>query len=227
MKKKVFYAELAYPIGLVLLAFSAALMNQADFGLSMVIAPAYLIHLKVSQFLPFFSFGMAEYTVQAVLLLVMIVVIRKFRVSFLFSFLTAVLYGFVLDGWIFVVSLFPAESFAARLLLYVAGVVLCSFSISFLFHTYIPAEVYEVFVQEVAAKFQLSLPVCKTVYDCSSAVLSVCLSFLFFGFGHFEGVKWGTVLCALGNGALIGFFSRFLEKRFVFSDALPWHRFLR
>ena len=69
MKKKIFYTEYAYVIGIVLLALSTALTVLADFGVSMVIAPAYLLHLKVSEYLPFFSFGMAEYTLQAVLLL--------------------------------------------------------------------------------------------------------------------------------------------------------------
>ena len=87
MKKKIFYTELSYIIGLCSLALSAALMEKADFGVSMVVAPAYLLHLKISQFLPFFSFGMAEYTLQAVLLLLMVLVLRKFKVSYLFAFL--------------------------------------------------------------------------------------------------------------------------------------------
>ena len=112
MKRKVFYTEAAYIVGLVLLALSAALMERADFGVSMVVAPAYLLHLKVSQFLPFFSFGMAEYTLQAMLLLVMVVVLRKFKVSYLFSFVTAVLYGFILDFMMLCVSYIPNEALA-------------------------------------------------------------------------------------------------------------------
>ena len=62
MKKTVFYTEAAYLLGIVLLAFGTSLMELADFGMSMIVAPAYLLHLKLSQILPFFSFGMAEYT---------------------------------------------------------------------------------------------------------------------------------------------------------------------
>ena len=43
-KKRVFYTELAYFLGLITLAFGTALMEKTDFGLSVVIAPAYLIH---------------------------------------------------------------------------------------------------------------------------------------------------------------------------------------
>ncbi|MBQ9166537.1 MAG: hypothetical protein IJX71_06415, partial [Oscillospiraceae bacterium] len=97
-EKRVFYTELAYVMGLLALAFGTALMERADFGVSMVVAPAYLVHLKLSETLPFFTFGMAEYTFQALLLVVMVVVLRRFRVSYLFSFVTAVLYGLTLDG---------------------------------------------------------------------------------------------------------------------------------
>lgn len=66
MKRRTFYTELAYILGLIVLAFSAALMEASDLGVSMIVAPAYLLHLKLSQAFAFFTFGMAEYTLQAV-----------------------------------------------------------------------------------------------------------------------------------------------------------------
>ena len=48
MKKKVFYTELSYILGLVIMAFAAAFTEKADFGMSMVVAPAYILHLKLS-----------------------------------------------------------------------------------------------------------------------------------------------------------------------------------
>ena len=38
--KKTFYSELAYFIGIAVLALGTAMMEQADFGMSMVVAPA-------------------------------------------------------------------------------------------------------------------------------------------------------------------------------------------
>lgn len=63
--KRTFYTEAAYAAGLFALALGTALMERADFGMSMVVAPAYLLHLKVSQTLGWFSFGMAEFCFQA------------------------------------------------------------------------------------------------------------------------------------------------------------------
>ena len=52
--KRIFYCELAYFLGIVVLAFGTALMEKADFGMSMVVAPAYLIHLKISEYVRLF-----------------------------------------------------------------------------------------------------------------------------------------------------------------------------
>lgn len=56
--KRTFYTEAAYIIGLITLALGTAFMERANFGMSMVVAPVYLIYLKVSDYLNWFSFGM-------------------------------------------------------------------------------------------------------------------------------------------------------------------------
>ena len=48
MKKRVFYTELAYLLGILLCAVGVALMALADFGVSVIVAPAYLIFRHVS-----------------------------------------------------------------------------------------------------------------------------------------------------------------------------------
>lgn len=218
MKKRTFYSEASYIIGLVILAFATAITEAADFGVSMVVAPAYLLHLKISESLPFFSFGMAEYTFQAFLIILITVILKKFRFSFLFSFITAVLYGFLLDGSMIIIDYIPTESLPVRIIFFIVGVILCSFSISLLFRTYISPEAYELFVKEVSAKFGIDISKFKTAYDCSSFVVSVIMSFIFFGFWKFEGIKTGTLICAFFNGPLIGLFSKLLEKHFCFKD---------
>ena len=224
-QQEVFSTELAYGLGIVALALGTALMERADFGVSMVVAPAYLLHLKLSQTYPFFTFGMAEYTLQAALLIAMCLVLRRFRVSFLFSFVTAVIYGFTLDGCIALVALLPGGGIPARLAFYVLGMLVCAVGVSLLFHTYIAPEVYELFVKELAAKTGADIHRVKTIYDCCSCAAGVALSFVFFGLWHFEGVKLGTVFCALVNGMLIGQCSKYFESRFKFQDKLSLRKY--
>ena len=227
MNQKTFYTEIAYLLGLLILALGTAFMERADFGVSMVVAPAYLIHLKVSEVLPFFSFGMAEYTLQAVVILAMILILRRIKLSYFFSFVTAVLYGLTLDGAMALIALLPEGSFGVKLGWFLIGMLLCSIGVSLLFHTYISPEAYELFVKEISAKLQRDIHKCKPAYDCASCLIAILLSFLFFGFGHFEGVKLGTIFCALVNGSLIGRCTAWFEKRWDFQDGLPFRKYFQ
>lgn len=218
--KRVFYSELAYVFGIVTLALGTAFMERADFGMSMIVAPAYLLHLRISQLFPAFSFGMAEYTLQAALIVLLSAALRRFKPEYLFSFVTAVIYGVTLDAMIALVAMIPAGGIVARLAFYVAGMVICALGVSMLFHTYIPPEAYELFVKEVSARTGKDIHAVKTAYDCVSCFVGVMLSFAFFGLWHFEGVKLGTIFCALVNGSLIGVCSRAIESAFEFKDAL-------
>lgn len=227
MKKKVFYTEASYLLGLVIMAFAAACTEKADFGMSMVVAPAYIIHLKVSEYLPWFTFGVAEYCFQGVLILLTVAVLRKFKLSYLFSFVTAVLYGILLDTAMYLLSALPENTILLRILWYLLGTVFCAFAVSLFFHTYLAPEAYELVVKELAGKFRYDINKVKTAFDCFSVILGIILSFSFFGFGVFEGVKLGTVLCALVNGFLISRFTKLLEGKFEFKNGLPLQKFFQ
>lgn len=220
MKKKTFYTEASYAIGIFCLSIATALTEAADFGVSMVVAPAYLIYLKVAEALPFFTFGMAEYAFQAVLIILTAIILKKFKISYLFSFVTVLIYGFILDGAMEIIAFFPTDNIIVRILFFVFGTTLCSASVSLLFHTYISPEAYELFVKEVASKFKIEISKFKLGYDCTSCITAIIMSFIFFGLWHFEGIKLGTVICALVNGPLIGFFGKQFEKKFEFKDGL-------
>lgn len=225
MKKKIFYTEWAYVFGLIIMAFAAAFTEKADFGMSMVVAPAYILHLKVSELLPWFTFGVAEYVFQGLLVLVTVIVMRKFKKSYLFSFVTAVIYGTLLDMAMGIIAPLPDDAFLFRVLWYVTGTVFCSLAVSLFFHTYISPEAYELIVKELSAKTGYNINKVKTAYDCFSTVLGIVMSFAFFGFGVFEGVKLGTVICAFVNGFLIGRFTVLLEKKFEFRNRFDLEKF--
>lgn len=224
MKKK-FYCEASYFMGLVLLAFGASLMTRADFGLSMIIAPAYLMNLKLDEYFSFMTFGMAEYLFQALLLILLVIFVRGFKFTYLLSFLTAVLYGMMLDGCLYLLTFLGEINIAVRIIFYFIGLFTTSLGVAFMFHTYISAEVYELFVKEFTERFGWKLGVIKTIYDIMSFVLAVIMSFAFFGFGHFEGIGVGTLFCALVNGRLISTFGSLLEKRFDFVDRFPLRKY--
>lgn len=224
-KKRIFYSEAAYILGLIFLAMATALIEAADFGVSMVVAPAYLLHLKLSEFLPFFTFGVSEFTLQVVIIALIAIILKKLKFSYLFSFVTIAIYSVLLDLSMAALEFLPTEHIAARISIFTIGVIVCSASVSMLFHTYISPEAYELFVKEVSANFGLNINKFKTCYDCTSCAIGIIMSFAFFGFGHFEGIKFGTVICALLNGFLISRFSKIYEKIFEFKDKFNFRKY--
>lgn len=203
--------------GLVLLALGTALTVYGDFGISMVVAPAYVLHMKLQQYLPFFSFGMAEYLLQALILGIMLLVLPKRKWTWLLSFVTTVLYGLVLDGGGLLTALLP-QSLGIRIALYLLGVAMCTAGLAFLFRTYFPPAAYELLVKEIARRRHWQTYWVKTAYDCTSCVVAAVLSFVLLG--RLEGIGVGTVVCALIYGVLIKQWGKLLDRIWIFRDGL-------
>ena len=227
MKKRGFYTELAYIFGIISLALGVTLMERADFGMSMIVAPAYVLHRYISLLpgMEWFTFGVAEYSFQLLLVIVLMLIMRRFRPSYLFSFVTAVIYGYILDLIMWLIPAVEAGNIALRIALFVAGELFCTLGVSLVFHTYIPPEAYELFVSELSKKLGAPTAKVKWVYDICSCIFAVALSFIFFGFGVFVGVNWGTALCALVNGVIIGWMCKTEDKLFEFKDGLKLRKF--
>ena len=218
MKKTVFYTEIAYFVGLALLAFGTALTAYGNLGISMVVAPAYILHLFLSQFFPFFSFGIAEYFVQALILILIALIMRKAKLTYLLSFGAIVFYGICLDASMKLTALFDVEIYL-QIPLYCIGATLCCGSIALLFHSYLPPEAYELFSKEISAKYQKPIHRIVNFFNMGCLLLSIVLSLVFFG--KLQGLGSGTVTCAFFYGFVIRFFQKVYEKLFCFKDRFP------
>lgn len=216
MKKRVFYTELCYLLGVAIVATGTALTAWGDLGISMVVAPAFVLHLKMSQVFDWFTFGVAQYILQASLLILMVCLLRKIKLTYLLSFVTAVFNGLVLDGVSTLLALLPEKLLWQRIVAYICGDLAVCAGIALVFHTYFSPEAYEMFVMEISKKLKIKLHTFKTIYDCTSLVIAAALSFLLLG--SLQGVGIATVVCAFLNGTLISLFSRLFEKIWIFED---------
>lgn len=219
MKKIKMSRESAYVLGLLIMPFAVAFTVKADLGMSMIAAPTYIISQRVS----FLSYGMTEYIVQGVLLAIMCIVIKKFRVAYLMSFATAVIYGGILDFACFVTKEIPTESMAVRVILFILGMLLTSFSVALFFNTYLAPCAYDYFVAKIGTEKNLNMRKWKLAFDFSMLIVSVILSLVLFH--KFVAINFGTLIMALLNGNLISFFSNQMQKRVDFFDRLPFAKY--
>lgn len=208
--------EIAYLAALVLMAVGVGLTACAGLGLSMIVAPAYILSEAVG-----IGFGTMEYIVQAALLLLLSLLLRRFRITYLFSFVTAFLYGLLLDGALLLFAHLPAEGLVLRILWFILGALVTAVAVALFFRVYPSPEAYDLFVRDVAAAFRIPGGRFKIAYDLSSAAVSLVLSFAIFGFGSFHGIGVGTVVLAFLNGPLISGAGHLLDRYTVFYPLLP------
>ena len=86
------------------------MLTAADFGISMIVAPAYLLSLKLN----FLTFGQAEYVIQAGLFIILCIVLKRFKFIYLFSFATCLIYGAVITVMTVKCFVFGCNLFAAE-----------------------------------------------------------------------------------------------------------------
>lgn len=222
MKKLRVPGEIAYLLANVLLALAVSVLTAADLGISMIVAPAYLLSEKVA----FLTFGQSEYVLQAVVFVLLCVLLKRFKLVYFFSFVTCLLYGWVLDGWRSVVPLLNPNitlpgsmGWPLRIGMFVFGMMLTAFSVALFFKTYLYPQVYDFFVSSISAHFSIRLSKFKTAFDVTLLLISIGMSLLLFG--KFVGIGVGTVIMALFNGFVIGWWCRVFDKYCDFAPLFP------
>ncbi len=212
-------SEPAYLFAVIMLAFAVAMSAASGFGVSMVVAPAYILHLKFD----FLSFGVWEYIVQGLLFAVICAILRKFKIAYLVSFLNCIIYGLFIDIFRMIIPFLdpsnPVREIVPRVLLFAGGMLFCSFSIALFFRIYLPPQVYDFFPKALSIKFGYSMTKCKLIYDACSLITAVALTMVFFL--AFKGIGIGTVVLTLVNGPLIGLLGKLLDRFFIFKPLFP------
>lgn len=224
MKKIRVSCELTYLAANVILSLAVAMMTAADFGISMIAAPAYMLHLFSQGWSAFsLTFGQAEYVVQGLLFVLFCVLMRRFNPLYLVSFGTGLLYGGILDLW----RLIPcfatgaALSVPVRIVFFAIGELITALAIALIFKTYIYAQIYDFFVKGVVEKYRLPQTKFKVAYDVAFLLIALIMSWTMFGtlLGH--GIGIGTLIITAVNGVLIGGAGKLLDRFFVFEPTFP------
>ena len=220
MKKLQKMNEAAWLLGVLLCALGVALATKANFGLSMIAAPPYIIHIFMENFFPWYSQGTSEYIWQGVLLLVMCIIVRRFRVKYLLTFACAVIFGLAVDGFLWLLGGSAAyATLAARIAAFCISEVITAVAIACYFRTDLPLPVYELVVSEIAKCYSLNMNKVKQVNDILMLALSVVLALILNR--SFAGIGIGTIIITLVNASLIALAGKILDRYCDFSPRFP------
>lgn len=217
--------EVSWVLGVILVALGVCLCKKADLGVSMIAAPAFIIYEAVAKLWSGFSVGMVEYIIQGILLVILCFTVRRFKVKYILCFVVAIIYGYVLDFWLFVLSPAPFTAVYIRWIMFFVGDVITATGVAFFFRTYMPLQIYELFVAEVADKYRFPINKTKFFYDLGSFVLSVILVFTLFGDAKafdwsnifatsYHSIGLGTVITSFINAPIISFTGKLMDKVF-------------
>jgi len=205
---------LFWAVALVLIAFAVSLAAKSGFGVSMVVAPAYVLHLKLAETFPWFSFGVSEFVVQFLLILAMIAITKTIRLKYVLTFGTAAIYGVILDFWRGIVGTDVPGSTGLRIFYAACGIVICAFAIALMFRTSWPQEAYDMFVKDVSEHYGISTDKFKWGYDIASLLTAIALMLLLFHRFSFRMIGIGTLVTTVVNAPLIALFGKGIDKVF-------------
>ena len=232
MKKIQRSNELLWLFGIVFVALGVAICSKADLGVSMIAAPAFVLQEALVAFFPWLSVGMTEYLIQGVMLALLCLVIRRFRLRYLLAFAVAVIYGYTLNFFLWVLGGVSFDAIWLRWVMLLVGDLITGFGVACFFRTYMPLQVYELFVSELADRFSLKISRVKSCFDISLLLLSLIMAFSLFGdvtafdwstvyFTGFHSIGLGTLVTTAVNSPIIALMGKLLDLLFDPTPLFP------
>lgn len=205
--------ELALAAMAFLNSLTVVLLLHSGFGISPMASLPYTIW----RMFPFLSLGTWNYLYQTFLVMVLMLVRRRFVPTYLLSFVVGVVFGVAMDIHEMWISLLPTL-FPLRVLYLVLGMLGLALGLSLGNRCKLPILPVDLFSRELSAVFRWPYRRVKTTCDLVSLTLTVVLSLGVLG--NLNGVGLGTLLCALFIGTLVSKFNGFLDRKFCFVSFL-------
>ncbi len=225
--------ELLWLFGIVFVALGVSICSKADLGVSMIAAPAFVVQAAVAKLMPFLTVGVTEYIIQGLMLVVLCIVVKRFNWRYLLGFGVAVLYGYTLDLFLLLMGDITFNAVWLRYLMLIVGDICTAFGVACFFCTYLPLQVYELFVAELARCFRFDINKTKRGFDLSLLAISVLLAFTLFGdvksfkwdtiwYSSYHNIGIGTLITTAINSPIIKYMGKIIEK--LFDDTPRYQR---
>ena len=224
--------ELLWVMGMILVALGVSICSKADLGVSMIAAPAFVLSEALLPLWSGFTVGVSEYLFQGILLVLLCLITLRFNWRYLLAFAVAVLYGYILNLFLWFLSFVEFGAVWQRWVGLLIGDCITALGVACFFRTSLPLQVYELFVAKVAQRFHLSLAKVKSCFDFSLLFVSIALAIVLFGdigsfdfssvyYSSFHSIGLGTLLTTAINSPLIHAMGKLLDRFFDPSPIFP------
>ncbi|MCD8004263.1 MAG: DUF6198 family protein [Oscillospiraceae bacterium] len=183
--------------GVCVSALGVALASKSDLGVTPLSLPAYV-------FSHAFPLSMGQFLIlqhAAFLLLQALLLGREFRLSSLLQLPLAIVYGEVTDLALWCLGGFEAASYAARLALCAAGIVVTGIGVFLMVNAGVLVLAGEGLSLAIARRTGLAFSTVKIAVDCGLLLLSAGMSRILLG--RIVGIREGTVAAAILVGLVV------------------------
>ena len=196
-----------YVLFIISLFFSGlgvAFTKHGELGVSPISSVANVMYIKF----PMLSMGNWLIIWNCILIVGQILLLRKkFQLIQLLQIPLSVLFGYFTDFGLFLVRPIPVNSYPARLLMVIIGILILGFGISLSVIANVIMNSGEAFVKALADNLDKEFGNVKLAFDISCVVIAVALSLLLFDF-KVMGTREGTVINAILTGTVVNIYIR-------------------
>lgn len=206
-KKDIAKKYALFIIGLFFSALGVAFTKHGELGVSPISSVANVLSYK------FTAISMGTWLIiwNCALIVGQILILRtKFRPVQLLQVPLSFLFGYFTDFGMWLVSFIPAQIYAVRIFMVLIGIAVLAFGISLAVLADVIMNSGEAFVKAIADTVHKNFGDVKIVFDVSCVLLSIFLSLILFDF-KIVGAREGTLIAALGTGAVVKWFNKRLK----------------
>ena len=207
-KREILKRYLLFILCLFFMGIGVALTKHGELGVSPISSVANVVSIKFT----FFSFGTWLTISNCVLLLGQILLLRKkFKPLQLLQIPLSFLFGYFTDFGLWLARNIPNDTYIAKLLLVLSGIVVLGFGITLGVIADVILNSGEAFVKALADVTKKDFSNMKIAFDVTWVLLSIVLSLIFFD-GKLYGTREGTIISALLVGVTVKLFRKVLQR---------------
>ena len=198
-------------LGNLITPLGVCIATKSGFGLSMIGAGPYILHVWLREAQPWFTQGTAEYFYEFFVMILVCIIVRQCKLKYMMVFVEALITGFIIDGWFKVLGGNGVyTSMQMRIIALFLGIIVTALGVAFFFRTSLPLQAYDFAVVKISTRYDLKQSKVKWISDFTLLAIALVLSFALTG--QLTGIGIGTILTTFLNAPVIALWGKLIDK---------------